>query len=276
MNIRRGDFVLEIGSGHNPRPRADVLCDRFIEDDTQRGGSIVTDRPLIEADARALPFADKAFDYVICSHVLEHVTDPARMLGELARVGSRGYIETPSEVAERLYGWPFHESVINLIGGRLVIRRKTFTPPFGELFHVLAARDPEFSKFHRTHGDLLLVRYEWEGKIDYEILAQDASPLDLTRAETVEELWRSIRRPSGPARWLAAAKSVVPRPVVAWGKSLLAGGRRGSRRDWRRIVVCPACRGPVTWEEAKVTCTACGLSYPIVGGIPRLVPPALA
>ena len=69
MNIRTDDFVLEIGSGHNPKSRSDVLCDKFIGDDEQRGGAIVTDRPMVEADGQFLPFADRAFDYVICSRM---------------------------------------------------------------------------------------------------------------------------------------------------------------------------------------------------------------
>ena len=47
MRIRPTDFVLEIGSEHSPRPRADVLCDKFIENDAERGGAIVSDRPLV-------------------------------------------------------------------------------------------------------------------------------------------------------------------------------------------------------------------------------------
>ena len=86
MNIRPDDFVLEIGSGHNPKARSDVLCDKFISDDEQRGGAIVTDRPIVEADGQFLPFADRAFDYVICSHVLEHVEDPVQLITELERV----------------------------------------------------------------------------------------------------------------------------------------------------------------------------------------------
>ena len=46
--MRPDDFVLEIGSGHNPKARSDVLCDKFITDDEQRGGRIVADRPIVE------------------------------------------------------------------------------------------------------------------------------------------------------------------------------------------------------------------------------------
>jgi SAM-dependent methyltransferase len=40
------------------------------------------------ADVTDLPFADRSFDLVVCSHVLEHVADDRRALSELARVVS--------------------------------------------------------------------------------------------------------------------------------------------------------------------------------------------
>ena len=80
MKIGPNDLVLDVGSGHNPNPRSDILCDRYIEDDTERGGSIRVDRPLIVADAHNLPFKTGAFDYVIASHIIEHMDDPLRVL----------------------------------------------------------------------------------------------------------------------------------------------------------------------------------------------------
>ena len=271
MNIRPSDFVLEIGSGHHPRHEAHVLCDRFIEEDRERGGALVADRPVVQADAQALPFADQSFDYAICAQVLEHVEDPERMLLELMRVARRGYIETPSEIAEWLYGWPFHRSVLNVVDGKLLIRRKTFTPPFGELFHVLGERDAAFRHFHLTHNALLLVQYEWEGRIDYVILPEDAVPLDLTSKEVVEMLWRRIARSSRGERWGPSLKRLVPKPIVAWGKSLLARSRARRGRDLRSIVVCPACKGAVSWGADEIRCDRCGVSYPITRGIPRLL-----
>jgi len=38
------------------------------------------------ADALNLPFDDKSFDVVICSHVYEHVPDPVKMFAEIHRV----------------------------------------------------------------------------------------------------------------------------------------------------------------------------------------------
>lgn len=272
MRIHPTDRVLEIGSGNRPRSRSDVLCDLFIDDDSERGGRIVADRPIVEADAQALPFADSSFDYVICSHVLEHVENPDAMLRELMRVASRGYIETPSEVAERLYGWPFHRSVIHLVDGKLLIRRKDFVSPFGELFHVLAARDPSFRRFHVTHNRLLLVQFEWEGLIEYEMAAEGSPSVDITSPEAVERLWRELEQTSRHEGWKAIAKSLLPRPLVGWAKSLLVH-RRGGRVDLHRIVVCPQCKGTITWEEDRILCAACRFGYPIVRGIPRLILP---
>ncbi len=272
MNSRKTDFILEIGSGHNPRFRSHVLCDRFIDDDAERGGGIVADRPIVEADAQYLPFADGSFDYVICAHVLEHAEDPERMLRELMRVARRGYIETPSEIAERLYGWPFHRSVVNQVGGKLVIRRKDFVPPFGELFHLLAARDPLFRRFHQTHNALLLVQHEWEGRIDYEILPEGAAAPDLVSREAAEALLAEISRAPLRRTWGSLLKGLVPRRLVVLGKTFLRPARPRLGKSLREIVVCPSCKGAVSWEPNRIRCESCRADYPVLRGIPRLVP----
>lgn len=40
----------------------------------------------VQADARALPFEDAAFDAVVCSHVLEHIPEDVTVAEEIARV----------------------------------------------------------------------------------------------------------------------------------------------------------------------------------------------
>lgn len=269
MNIRADDFVLEIGSGHNPKTRSDVLCDKFIDDDEQRGGVIVADRPMVEADGQFLPFADGAFDYVICAHVLEHVEDPDLLISELMRVAPRGYIETPSEIGEKIYGWHYHNWVVNLIEGRLVLQKNNTRAEFGQLFHTLAAKDKYWRKFHIMHHRLFLVQYEWEGKIDYKILDEQESPLDLKSHQAVEELLAStVSHQRHKGFWLML-KSVVPRGLVARLKSLLAKSNRRQTKTLKEILVCPQCKGEIIWEEQSLDCNICDLSYPIIDGIPR-------
>lgn len=41
-----------------------------------------------------LPFSDDSFDVVVCTEVLEHLSDPGVALGELARVARRGVVVT--------------------------------------------------------------------------------------------------------------------------------------------------------------------------------------
>ncbi len=81
MDIKKGDRVLEIGSGGDPDWHSTILCDKFISDNSQRGEKgIFKGKPLIAADGELLPFKDKSFDYVICRHVLEHVDNPKHFL----------------------------------------------------------------------------------------------------------------------------------------------------------------------------------------------------
>ena len=271
MNIRPNDFVLEIGSGHNPKARSDVLCDKFIGDDEQRGGAIVTDRPMVEADGQFLPFADGAFDYVICSHVLEHVEDPAQLIAELARVAGRGYIETPSEIGERIYGWHYHNWVVNLVDGCLVLRRKNEKNcQFGQLFHRLAVTDKHWKRFHITHHHLFLVQYEWEGEIDYKVLLEHESVLDLECPDTLDRLVASDGNVPRHNEWLLLFKSAVPRGIVSRVKSLLAKGKSRQTKTLQEILVCPQCKGEITWEAHSLHCKMCEQSYRIVDGIPRL------
>jgi len=272
MNIQPNDFVLEIGSGHNPKTRSDILCDKFIDDNLQRGGSIVADRPLVEADGQYLPFADSSFDYVICSHILEHVEDPELLIRELTRVASSGYIETPSEIAERLYGWAYHNWIVNLVENRLVIQKKAVESQFGQLFHSLVAYDKNFARFHVTHHKLFLVQYEWVGKIDYEILPPDMSTLDLESTEAIEGmLHRVVCMPSWK-KWATVVKSVVPRWLVFKAKSVFVKQRKRPEKTLGDILVCPICKGEVNWESDRVHCGSCNMDYPVVDNILRMVP----
>lgn len=117
--------VLDLGSGAFPSPRADLLCDRDLVDNRHRAGlPLVIDRPLVRADATALPFRNGAVDFIIVSHLAEHIEDPDAFCRELARVASAGYVETPSPLADYLLDEEYHLWRIGLRHGVLEFRRK--------------------------------------------------------------------------------------------------------------------------------------------------------
>jgi SAM-dependent methyltransferase len=122
-------LVLDVGSGDKPHWRADVLLDRFVgrEHAGQRSGAEAArvDRPLFDADAADMPFADHVFDYAICSHVLEHVERPDAVIAELVRVAKAGYIEVPEAASAKILDFPSHLWWVTLDDGELVFTAKS-------------------------------------------------------------------------------------------------------------------------------------------------------
>jgi SAM-dependent methyltransferase len=178
--------VLEIGSGDNPNPRADILVDKFLFDNTERGGNIVIDRPMVVADAHHLPFKDGVFAYTICSHILEHMDDPVQFASELTRVSKAGYIQSPAEIAERMFHWSFHRWYVNLIDDTLVLHPREPVEPFGEFFDYLYAYNPAYYLFQRSMPHLFWVEKEWHGTLKVEV--RESSPLKLNDPETLKQL----------------------------------------------------------------------------------------
>lgn len=123
FDINPDDQVLDVGSGHHPFPYATMLVDLYEMPTNHRVAELKTDgKPFHLADINALPFRAKSYDFVYCSHVLEHVEDPLRACSELRRVGKRGYIETPSLMTDALFSWAkgMHKWFTVVIGNRMV------------------------------------------------------------------------------------------------------------------------------------------------------------
>jgi len=89
--------VLDVGCGYTANKYANVVCD------TQDLKSFYKDKKFVQLIQKKLPFKDKEFDFVIASHVLEHVSDPIFFLNEIQRVSSKGgYIEVPTKLEDNL------------------------------------------------------------------------------------------------------------------------------------------------------------------------------
>jgi SAM-dependent methyltransferase len=116
--VKKTDRVLEVGPGSTPHPRSDVLLERKYDNEAefrlQRGNTdaLQTNKKVVLYEGGNFPFANKEFDYVICSHVLEHVEDPPSFLKEVFRVGKKGYIEFPTSYYDFVYNIPVHKVLL--------------------------------------------------------------------------------------------------------------------------------------------------------------------
>ncbi len=282
MKIGPNDLVLDVGSGHNPNPRSDVLCDRYIEDDTERGGAIQVDRPLIVADAHNLPFKDKAFDYVIASHIIEHMDDPVRFCQELTRVSKRGFIASPTELAEHMFYWSFHKWYVNkevspVKGDKLILHPKVNVPNiFGELFDYLYEYNPWFARFHRSVPDMFWMEYEWDSVINIEI--RDCSPLNLEDPRALKRM--VVPRESLLTSLKRSVMTLLDEFLPKAGHTLITRLRRQKRSprfaharkiNLESILACPACGGDVKVLRDAVKCANCNRVYPIEHGFPMML-----
>lgn len=132
-NIKPTDRVLEIGPGANPHERSNVLLEILYnseeEHQEQLGhtGKLVTNMEIKYYDGKRFPFKDLEFDYVICSHVLEHVEDVESFLSEIFRVAGKGYFEYPMIYYEYLYNFKVHKNILKFDGEKLFhLKKKDF------------------------------------------------------------------------------------------------------------------------------------------------------
>ena len=100
--------VHDVGSGGYPFSIATHLADKYTEETSHRTEKFVKDsRPLFKVDIESLPFKENEYDFVFCSHVLEHLDCPGDAMRELMRIGLRGYIEIPIRMSDILFNFTF-------------------------------------------------------------------------------------------------------------------------------------------------------------------------
>ncbi len=150
--------VLDIGCGYRAHKNASVIADK------QDLADFYKNRNFVLIKEKKLPFKDNEFDYVIASHVIEHVEDFEFFIKELERVSKKGYIELPSKIGDNLvfenkndHIWWFEfDDIKNQL---LASKRQQLIEPF-----LTVSMGKILEEIFR---DSLILQLSWEEKIDY-------------------------------------------------------------------------------------------------------------
>lgn len=175
--IKPTDRVLDIGPGAHPHARADVLLEMTFSDPEEYKNQfghdqpLVTDKEVVYYDGITFPFADQAFDYVICTHVLEHVPNVAQFLSEVFRVGKRGYFEYPLAYYDLLYNINAHVNFVKRTDGALRYMKKSDTAlnqflPLQQ--QLLQSLDKGHTQLVDELKDLFMEGFEWDAPFPHE------------------------------------------------------------------------------------------------------------
>lgn len=259
--VDRNALVLDIGSGGNPYPRANVLLDAYEDTIERFYAPLVKDRPIVFGMGEKLPFKSKSFDFIIASHVLEHSLDPDAFLKEIMRVGKGGYIETPDAFFERINPYRVHRLEVTELNGKIRIFRKPSWRHDTEIVDLYEkkVKDKRFIEFISAHPEPFHIRFYWSDNIDFEILNPEVNsnwPLpiqDRGGEKSKKESFRSFLR--GITR-------------LAFSQN-----RRNKKLDLFKILICPVC----SYEKLEhfsnnLSCSQCRARYTLYKGIPHLFP----
>ena len=152
--------VVDIGCGYSANKNASVIAD------IQDLSNFYKGKNFIKISEKKLPFKDKEFDFVIASHVIEHVEDFEFFVKELERISTKGYIELPTRLADNLVfenkndhiWWFTYNDVTNQI---IASKRNQLIDPFITVFMG--------KLFEKIFRESFVLELAWEEKIDYKI-----------------------------------------------------------------------------------------------------------
>ena len=150
--------ILDVGCGYRPNPYATTIAD--IQDFSK----LYKEKNFVRLTGKKLPFKDKEFDFVIASHVIEHVEDFEFFINELERISSRGYIELPTRLGDNLVFENKHDHIwwfkYDDDNNKLIASKKNqLIDPF---ITVSTAK-----YFEEVFRESLVMEIEWDEKINY-------------------------------------------------------------------------------------------------------------
>ena len=178
--------ILDIGCGYSAHEKANVICD------VQDLSMFYKDKKFVKLDGKILPFNDKEFDFVIASHVVEHVEDVNFFLKELERVSSKGYIELPTSLEDNLvfenkndHLW--HMTFDDINQKLLITKRIQYIEPV-----ITVSTAKKLAKYFRQS---LILELFWEKSIEFELIeSSDLKFQKLSRLTLIRKFFSKLLR----------------------------------------------------------------------------------
>ena len=178
--------ILDIGCGYSANKYATVVCD------LQDLSNFYKDKKFIKLNSNILPFKDDEFDFVISSHVMEHVNNISFFIKELERISSKGYIELPTMLEDNLvfenkkdHLWHMEFDDVN---NQLLISKKIqFIEP---VLTVSTAK-----KFQKYFRQSLVIELFWQNTIEFNIIEKKIeSYVKISRLTLVRKFFSKLFR----------------------------------------------------------------------------------
>lgn len=156
--------VLDLGCGYSANKYATTIADK------QNLTEFYKEKNFVEIKEDTLPFKDKEFDFIITSHVIEHVKKIDKFFSEIQRIAKRGYIELPTKLNDNLVHENLKEHIWwfefdDEIGELSITSKQQILEPF-----INVSTMKVFEKIFRQS---LVLELFWENKIPYKIFEME-------------------------------------------------------------------------------------------------------
>ena len=152
--------ILDIGCGYTANEYANTIAD------IQDLSNFYKTKKFIKITDKKLPFKDNEFDFVITSHVIEHVEDFQFFIKEIERITKQGYIELPTRLGDNIVfenlkdhiWWFKYDDESNLL---LVSKKNQILEPFVSV--------STSKKLETIFRESLIMEIYWKDKINFKL-----------------------------------------------------------------------------------------------------------
>ena len=178
--------ILDIGCGYTAHKKANVICDVQDLSEFYKG------RDFVKLKDKTLPFKDKEFDFVITSHVIEHVEDVNFFIKELQRISTKGYIELPTMLEDNLVFENKNDHLWHMefddVNHQLLIKKRIqYLEP---VLTVSVAK-----KLAQYFRQSLILELFWENSIEFNLIENDTLKYEkISRLTLVRKFFSKLLR----------------------------------------------------------------------------------